>query len=46
MRAGERRFYNVLFMSLPIASRDRLTLQRDADAIGRDISVASSEPET
>ena len=45
MRAGER-FYNVLFMSLPIASRDRLTLQRDVDAIGRDISVASSEPET
>lgn len=35
-----------LFMSLPIASRDRLTLQRDVDAIGRDISVASSEPET
>ncbi|WP_162622741.1 hypothetical protein [Salinisphaera orenii] len=46
MRAGERRFYNVQFMTLPIASRDRLTLQRDVDAIGRDISVASSKPET
>jgi len=34
-----------LFMSLPIASRDRLTLQRDVEIIGRDTPDASSEPE-
>ena len=34
-----------LFMSLPIASRDRLTLQREIEAIGRNTSDTRSETE-